>query len=194
MAALDRYGRLLSTTPFLLPAAKAKTGGMDRLILMRHAKAERRSASGEDFDRPLTEQGRADAAAIGQALAKDGLAPGLALVSGAQRTVDTWEALRTSFPKARGQVIRELYNAGPMAILDALEGTTAGVVMVVGHNPGIHELAVGLLNEGGAGSAVVGKIASRFPPATAVAFVIDENGRAAYDGVFYADDLSGGRA
>jgi len=163
---------------------------MDRLILMRHARAERRSASGEDFDRPLTEQGRADAAAIGQALARDGLAPGLALVSAAQRTAETWEAMKPAFPKARSQVLRELYNAPPMAILDALEGTTAGTVMVIGHNPGVHELAIGLLSEGGAGSAEMGKVASRFPPATAVAFVVDENGRCAYDGVFYSEQVS----
>ena len=164
---------------------------MDRLILMRHAKAERRSASGEDFDRPLTEEGRRDAAVIGVALAKDGLAPSLALVSASQRTVETWEAMQGSFPKARMQVLRNLYNAAPMEILDALEGVTAATVLVVGHNHGIHELSVGLLKEGGAGSAVLGKVASRFPTATAVAFVIDGNGRAAYDGVFYADEHGG---
>ena len=164
---------------------------MDRLILMRHAKAERRSASGEDFDRPLTEEGRRDATVIGVALAKDGLAPSLALVSASQRTVETWEAMQGSFPKARVQVLRNLYNAAPMEILDALEGVTAATVLVVGHNPGIHELGVGLLKEGGAGSAVLGKVASRFPTATAVAFVVDANGRAAYDGVFYADEHGG---
>lgn len=167
---------------------------MDRLILMRHAKAERRSASGEDFARPLTDEGRRDAALVGKALAKDGLAPGVVLVSAAQRTVETWDAMQETFPKARVQRLQSLYNAPPMAILDALEGLMAGTVMVIGHNPGIHELAVGLLREGGAGSAVLGKVASRFPTATAVAYVVDENGRANYDGVFYAADLGGGGA
>jgi len=167
---------------------------MDRLILMRHAKAERRAQSGGDFERRLTEEGRADAALVGAALAKDNLAPAVVLVSAAQRTVDTWEAMKPAFPKARVHTLQALYNAAPMAILDALEGVTAGTLMVIGHNPGIHELAVGLLNEGGAGSAVIGKIASRFPTATAVAFVVDANGRAAYDGVFYAADLGGGGA
>lgn len=164
---------------------------MDRLILMRHAKAERRAAGGEDFDRPLTAEGRADAALVGRALARDGLAPSVAVVSAAARTQETWEAVREAFPNARMQVKRELYNAGPMQILDALEGQTAATVMVIGHNPGIHELAMGLLTEGGAGSAVIGKVASRFPTATAVAFVIDPNGRALYDGVFYAAELGG---
>jgi phosphohistidine phosphatase len=167
---------------------------MDRLILMRHAKAERRAASGGDFERRLTEEGRSDAALVGRALAKDNLIPAVVLVSAAQRTVDTWEALKAAFPKARAQMLQSLYNATPLAILDALEGVTAGTVMLIGHNPGIHELAVGLLREGGAGSAVLAKIASRFPTATAVAFTVDVNGRAAYDGVFYAADLGGGGA
>jgi phosphohistidine phosphatase len=167
---------------------------MDRLILMRHAKAERRSASGEDFARPLTDEGRADAALVAKALAKDGLVPGMVLVSAAERTVETWDAMQETFPKARVHRLQTLYNAAPLGILDALEGATAGTVMVIGHNPGIHELAVGLLREGGAGSAVLGKVASRFPTATAVAFVVDANGRAAYDGVFYAADLGGGGA
>jgi phosphohistidine phosphatase len=167
---------------------------MDRLILMRHAKAERRAASGEDFARSLTEAGRTDAALVGQALAKEGLAPNVVLVSAAERTVETWNAMQETFPKARVHRLQALYNAAPMAILDALEGVSAGTVMVIGHNPGIHELAVGLLREAGAGSAVLQKIASRFPTATAVAFVVDSNGRAAYDGVFYAADLGGGGA
>ena len=79
---------------------------MDRLILMRHAKAERRSASGDDFDRLLTDDGRGDAAMVGLALAKDGLAPTLVLVSAAQRAVETWETMRGSFPRARTQVLR----------------------------------------------------------------------------------------
>lgn len=164
---------------------------MDRLILMRHARAERRGAGGDDFDRALTEEGRADAAIIARALARDGLVPTVGLVSTARRTTETWEAVREVFPKARTQPMRELYNAQPMGILDALEGVHGATVMVVGHNPGIHELAVGLLREGGAGSAVMGKVAARFPTATAVAFVIDENGRALYDGVFYAADHGG---
>lgn len=164
---------------------------MDRLILMRHGKAERRSASGDDYDRALTEQGRADAAAVGRALAGQGLIPALALVSGAQRTVETWEAMRDSFPKARTQTLRSLYNASPMEIFEALEGAAGGTVMVVGHNPGLHELAVELLSDGGASASEVGKVAAKFPTSTAVAFVVDENGRAAYDGVFYAADHGG---
>jgi len=145
---------------------------MERLILFRHAKAEAKGREG-DFDRALTEGGRLDAALIGEALAKGGLIPTAALVSPARRTMETWEVARASFPQARAYPMRELYNAGPADIVGALQGVTADTVVVVGHNPGLHELAIGLLREGGASSAVMSKVASRFPTATALAFFMD---------------------
>ena len=63
---------------------------MRRLILFRHAKAEPRAAGEDDFDRPLAERGREDAALVGQALARQGFAPDAALISPARRTAETW--------------------------------------------------------------------------------------------------------
>ena len=57
---------------------------MRRLILFRHAKAEPRAAGEDDFDRPLSPRGRADAVLVGRALADAGFAPDLALVSPAR--------------------------------------------------------------------------------------------------------------
>ncbi|HEX6867047.1 MAG TPA: histidine phosphatase family protein [Caulobacteraceae bacterium] len=163
---------------------------MERLILFRHGKAEAKGKA-PDFERALTEDGRFDAAVIGQALAKADLVPTAALVSPARRTMETWEAARAAFPQARAYPVRELYNATAAEIVGALQGVTAPTVVVVGHNPGLHELAIGLLHEGGASSSVMSKVASRFPTATAIAFAIDENGRAIYDGIFYAADHGG---
>lgn len=61
-------------------ANSLKASLMQRLILMRHAKAEA-SAPGGDVDRALSERGLRDAAAIGRALAARGLKPDMALVS-----------------------------------------------------------------------------------------------------------------
>ena len=66
---------------------------MERLILMRHGKAERHAASGGDFERALAESGRADAAVMGRVLAGLGLTPDLMLVSSARRTRETAERL-----------------------------------------------------------------------------------------------------
>lgn len=165
---------------------------MDRLILMRHAKAERRSTSGEDFDRALTETGREDAALMGRVLAKEGLVPDLVLVSAARRTQDTWEALSAAFPKAKIEVRRDLYNASAPALLEAAEEAEARTVMVIAHNPGVHELTLDLLIDGGAGGAVIGRAGSRFPTATAAAFLVGAGGRASYDGLFFVADHGGG--
>ena len=116
---------------------------MQRLILFRHAKAERTSPTGEDFDRPLSPQGREDARLTGRALADAGYRPDLALVSAARRTIQTWEAAAVAFPQARVEIIRNLFNADSDTLLDAARSHAerAETLMLVAHNPGAHELA-----------------------------------------------------
>src|SRR5580658_6810616 len=96
---------------------------MRRLILFRHAKAEPRGPGEDDFDRPLNERGREDAAIIGRALADQGHRPDLALVSPARRTTETWVNARDAFPAAAVELAPELYDGAPdairMAIADA---------------------------------------------------------------------------
>ena len=166
---------------------------MRRLILFRHAKAKPRAAGEEDFDRALTDRGREDAAIVGQALARDNLAPDYALVSPARRTAETWICARDSFPRIRAELNRELYNAGPEDIREAIEAVAdrCDTLVVVGHNPGLHELAVELLIDAAASQADIEKIAGRFPTATAAVYDIDEAGRARLDGVLLAKDLGG---
>jgi phosphohistidine phosphatase len=161
---------------------------MDRLILMRHAKAEKRSKSGEDFDRALTDTGREDAAIMGRVLEREGLVPDVVIVSAAKRTRETAEA---AFPALKADVRRDLYNAPALALLEAAEAAE-GTVLVVGHNPGVHELVLHLLVDGGAGGAVIGRAGSRFPTATAAAFLVDAGGRPSYDGLFFVTDHGGG--
>ncbi|MDB5431180.1 MAG: phosphohistidine phosphatase [Caulobacter sp.] len=167
---------------------------MDRLIVMRHAKAERRAESGRDFDRALSERGRQDAAIMGQVLAKAGLSPDVAVVSPAQRTLDTWAAVSAAFPGVRSEGERTLYNAAANTLRDAVDkaGETAGVVLLIAHNPGVHELTVSLLREGGASPSVIARAAERFPTATAAAFTFDAAGRPCYDGLFFVADHGGG--
>jgi phosphohistidine phosphatase len=166
---------------------------MRRLILFRHAKAEPRAAGMDDFDRPLDERGRQDARLMGLVLAREGLVPDLALVSPARRAAETWIFAREAFPDAKAALRRELYNATPEAIREAAEsaGEAADTVMVVGHNPGLHELAVELLIEGAASAAEIERVAAKFPTATAAALLIDEAGRASFDGLFLAKDHGG---
>lgn len=166
---------------------------MKRLILMRHGKAER-SNPGGDFERGLTDRGFADAVLMGRLLADEALAPQLALVSAARRTQETWRGVSTSFPEAKAAHLRILYHATADRILFELEAHAdqADSLMVIGHNPGLHELTIGLLRQGGAGSALLARAESRFPTSTIAAFTFDEAGRPSYDGLFYAADHGGG--
>jgi len=165
-----------------------------RLIVMRHAQAARAGVSGGDFDRPLTEAGRADARLIGEALKAAGLTPDRAVISAAQRTRETWAEVSRSFPDAVLDVRRELYNAEDLILREAVEdiGDGAETVILIAHNPGVHALAVRLLLEGSAASGVIDKVDNRFPTATAVVFDIDEAERANYGGLFLVAELGGG--
>jgi phosphohistidine phosphatase len=157
---------------------------MDRLILFRHAKAEPRAPGGEDFDRPLAESGRRDAHAVGELLAREAVIPDLALVSDAVRTRETWDCVSAAFPDARAEMLEALYNATGGEIAASLEEAagSAQTVMIVGHNPGLQEYGVTLLIEGGAPPHDIEAMAASLPTATAVAFVFDAAGRAAFDG------------
>jgi phosphohistidine phosphatase len=150
---------------------------MHTLILLRHGKAETTSGAGGDFERGLTERGKSDSALIGQTLVRAGIAPDLVLVSTARRAVETWEAARAAFPNARVAPARELYHAAPEALAEAIEAAGAAVLslMVVGHNPGLHELALALSSEG---SSVAAKtLAESFPTAAAAVFERNRQGQ-----------------
>jgi phosphohistidine phosphatase len=159
---------------------------MDRLILFRHGKADADSASGEDFDRRLAPGGLTQSAETAARLAEMGLIPDLVLVSPAARTRETWAAAAASFPGARVDFDTDLYNADSSDIRLEAEraGRAASAIMVVGHNPGIHELTVRLLIEGDAPASLVATAQRNFPTAAAAVFLFDVKGRPVFDGLF----------
>ena len=166
---------------------------MRRLILFRHAKAQARSATGEDIDRPLDPSGKADCAIMGRVLAGEGLTPDLALVSSSRRTRETWDCLAVFFPQARVRFSEDLYNASVEEIIAEIDAAgESGTLMVVAHNPGLHELAVELTCDANASAGEIDRISARFPTATAAAFQLDATGRPSPDGLFHAQDFGGG--
>jgi phosphohistidine phosphatase len=190
---LDRLTVKVSTARFRRGLVKAMESAMDRLILMRHGKAERHAPNGGDFERPLAERGRDDVRRIAQALIKAGLAPDLALVSTARRTRETWETLASALPAARVSTRRDLYHAEAEDILAALndEAGEGATVLVVGHNPGLHELALDLAARGAAPLGLIAKLRGRFPTATAAVFSVDSAGKMRLDDLFLVADLGG---
>ena len=134
-----------------------------------------------------------DAALIGRVLAADGVIPDRVLLSSAQRTTETWSEVQAAFPSVEGDARRELYLADARALLRAIEGEDdAEVVMVIGHNPGIHSLAVHLLRQGSASPSIIAKFDRGFPTASAAVFAIDLAGRASYDGLYLVSEHGGG--
>ncbi len=114
------------------------------LILVRHGKSDHPMGT-SDHDRPLTEKGRAEAAAIGRWLASAGAEPEAVLVSSAARTRQTWDALSLAADwPIDAAASRNLYNAAVPAIREAVAVAAGACVLVVGHNPGIGEAAAAL--------------------------------------------------
>lgn len=162
---------------------------MDRLILFRHGKAEADSISGEDFDRRLAPRGIRESVQMAAQLADMGFKPDLALVSPAARTRGTWESAVDAFPGAETRFDDQLYHADSATIRRAAEGAGQGfgTVIVVGHNPGLQELTIQMLIEGGAPSSLVARAQRHFPTAAAAVFLFDGNGRPHFDGLFFPE-------
>ena len=128
---------------------------MRRLMLLRHAKTENNAPSGRDQDRRLDDRGRKDAAEIGGVIASHPPFPDFALVSPAVRAHQTWElawaAMKEIVPPPHVELVPDIYGADPGQLLQCIRDVAAGDpqrLLVVGHNPGMHELALAL-TEGG---------------------------------------------
>jgi phosphohistidine phosphatase len=123
---------------------------MRRLLLLRHAKTERPEPGERDRERRLTKRGRDDAPLIGAYMARHGLVPDLALVSPATRAEETWALVAKALPTAPKVVEEEgIYNAGRDKLIGIIRtARDAHVLLVVGHNPGLHDLAVSLIASG----------------------------------------------
>jgi len=125
---------------------------MPTLLLLRHAKSDWAGLGLADHERPLSRRGERAAAELAGHFRRAGLAPDLVLCSSARRTVDTLAALRSALPAAVAvRVTDALYEVGPGAILDEVRQVpdTVELLLVVGHNPGMAGLAMGLAGPDG---------------------------------------------
>ncbi|MBV1707345.1 MAG: histidine phosphatase family protein [Hyphomicrobiales bacterium] len=137
---------------------------MLRLMLLRHAKAEADSAEG-DHSRRLSPRGMQDVTHLGDYLAGESLLPDLILASSATRTAMTMTGLLAIWPEhVAVRLISTLYNAGASALLDEIhrQRGDARTLMLVGHNPGIAELALGLTGSGD--RYALARLRQKFPP------------------------------
>ncbi|MCF6368878.1 SixA phosphatase family protein [Rhizobium halophilum] len=142
-----------------------------RLLLLRHVKSDWPEGV-EDHERPLAERGLKAAPAMGNHMAREHLVPHLALVSDATRTQETWELVRKRLPgEIETRVTPELYDATAANMLQVLRRAeaSADTVVIVGHNPGLQEVALLLVGDGKASARAA--MAEKYP--TGALAVID---------------------
>ncbi len=142
------------------------------LTLLRHAKSSWDAPELDDYDRPLAKRGKKAAPEIGAALAAMGLRPDVILCSSAVRARATLDLV---LPKLGAPVPRVIYDDGiylapPETLLSRLlrlapdeTGKVPRHVMLVGHNPGLEELAVLLIGSGALDDTA--RLTEKFPTA-----------------------------
>lgn len=142
------------------------------LALLRHAKSAWDNADLEDFDRPLNARGRSAAPLMGEALKSIEFAPEVILCSSAKRTRETLDLLHNGAPCPDANIVYDdqLYLTDRTTLLTRLQSIDADnkVVLLIGHNPGLHELALMLAGTGDAKS--ISRLEDKFPTAALALF------------------------
>jgi phosphohistidine phosphatase len=116
---------------------------MKTLLLLRHAHAENPAAGQADVDRPLNEQGSAEARALGSYLKEQGSSVELLLCSAATRAKQTAQLVCDGAginPITRFE--QQIYEASSFQLLELILkiDVDCDFVMLVGHNPAMAEL------------------------------------------------------
>jgi phosphohistidine phosphatase len=114
------------------------------VYLLRHAKSSWKEHGLADHDRPLAPRGRRAAKAIGRYLREHDFEPELVLCSTAARARETLERVD---PGGEHHFEADLYAADAATLLARLQKVRAQSVMLIGHNPGIQDLAIGLARD-----------------------------------------------
>lgn len=123
---------------------------MNRLFLLRHAKAAWAAPGTSDFDRPLDAVGQADTRRMAAELVRMGIGPQKVLCSSATRTAQTWQQMAPAYASAIDTSYDlRLYSADAPQLLEIVqEQDFSGDMMVVGHNPTIEDVAAAFAAKG----------------------------------------------
>ena len=151
------------------------------LLLLRHAKSDWDNPALSDYDRPLAKRGRKAAPRMGAEIAALGLRPDIILCSSAVRTRETLALVLPALSDPPPAVVYDdaIYMAAPSDLLAALRGLAPRdpapqTVMVVGHNPGMEELAEMLV--GGGDEQSLELMDEKFPTCALAVFAFDAKG------------------
>jgi phosphohistidine phosphatase len=138
-------------------------GSARRVYLLRHAKSSWKDTSLPDRDRPLAGRGRRAAKAIARYLREQDIQPELVLCSTARRARETLDRIEPALVTPAIRVEGDLYAASADALLERLRSVpdTVESVMLIGHNPGLQELALALARQ----SDTVRELEAKYPTA-----------------------------
>jgi phosphohistidine phosphatase len=145
-----------------------------KLYLLRHAKSAWDREGLDDHDRPLAPRGKRAARALAGHCREAHIAPDLVLCSTSVRTRETLDLVLQGFRRSPLVVMEQtLYLASSGAILKRLQDVEDKVkqVMVIGHNPGMHEAALALAQRGA--RDLQEALATKFPTGALATFEID---------------------
>jgi len=148
---------------------------LKRLGLLRHAKSDWDDLSLRDFDRGLNARGRKGARLMGAHIRSSGMPWDLALASPAERVKRTLEASGLELP-VRFEESAYLADSPTLAALLRMVDEAAEAVLVIGHHPGLQELALELVPEltgDGEQTALYGEIAAKYPTAAYAVIELD---------------------
>ena len=141
------------------------------LILLRHGKSSWSDSTLADIDRPLAPRGERAARKLAKYIRRKRIRPALVLCSPALRTRQTLEAVEASLGKrCVVEVVPQLYAASEQELLELLQALPEPVssVMLVGHNPGLQNLALVLASQG----AHLPQLEEKFPTGALATLVV----------------------
>ncbi|HUK11358.1 MAG TPA: histidine phosphatase family protein [Stellaceae bacterium] len=146
---------------------------MKTLYLLRHAKSSRDDLALADHERPLARRGRAAAKAIAKYMKREKIAPDIVLCSTSLRTRETLRPIVGTLEPPKVLFEHGIYEAAHTQLLQHLRALPedANAVLMVGHNPGLHELALALANDRSRNR--LPPIDGKFPTGVLVTFTFD---------------------
>jgi phosphohistidine phosphatase len=141
------------------------------VVLLRHGKSSWSDSSLADVDRPLAPRGKRASRKLAKYIQRKRIRPALVLCSPSRRTRQTLEAVEASLGKRCAvEVDPQLYGASGQELLERLHALPESVssVMLIGHNPGLHNLALVLASQ----SADLPQLEEKFPTGALATLVV----------------------
>jgi phosphohistidine phosphatase len=148
------------------------------VILLRHGKSSWSDRALADLDRPLAPRGKRASKRIAKYMRRKRIRPALVLCSPSLRTRQTLAAIEPSLDEGCSvELVPELYAASERELLERLQVVPESVssVMLIGHNPSLHQLALLLASRG----ADLPRLGEKFPTGVLATLVVDSESWAA---------------